>query len=112
MSRNRLSIPLVALVLCATGAFILACSPAPTSATEANKALVRRYVDQLTQVNEDELAAGIRGLVANEHLVAEGAGIAGVAAALAGRVDLRGRRVAIVVTGANIDLDRLRTVLA
>jgi threonine dehydratase len=73
--------------------------------------LVRRYVDDLTQVSEEDLAEGIRGLVANEHLIAEGAGIAGVAAALAGRVDLKGRRVAIVVSGANIDAERLRTIL-
>jgi len=73
--------------------------------------LVRRYVDDLTQVSEEDLVDGIRGLVANEHLIAEGAGIAGVAAALAGRVDLKGRRVAIVVSGANIDAERLRTIL-
>jgi threonine dehydratase len=73
--------------------------------------LVRRYVDDLAQVSEEDLAEGIRGLVANEHLIAEGAGIAGVAAALAGRVDLKGRRVAIVVSGANIDAERLRTIL-
>ncbi len=74
--------------------------------------LVRRYVDGLVQVSEDELMAGIRGLIAHEHLVAEGAGIAGVAATLAGRIDPKGRHVAIVVSGANIDLDRLRAVLA
>ena len=73
--------------------------------------LVRRYVDELAQVSEAELAEGLRGLVTHEHLIAEGAGIAGVAAALAGRVDLKGRRVAIVVSGANIDVERLRTIL-
>ena len=74
--------------------------------------LVRRYVDELAQVSEDDLKEGIRGLVAHEHLIAEGAGIAGVAAALARRVDLKGRRVAIVVSGANIDVERLRQILA
>ncbi len=73
--------------------------------------LVRRYVDELAQVSEDDLKDGIRGLVAEEHLIAEGAGIAGLAAALARRVDLKGRRVAIVVSGANIDVERLRAIL-
>jgi threonine dehydratase len=73
--------------------------------------LVRRYVDELTQVSEDDLKEGIRGLVTQEHLIAEGAGIAGVAAALARRADLKGRRVAIVVSGANIDVERLRAIL-
>jgi threonine dehydratase len=73
--------------------------------------LVRRYVDELTQVSEDDLAEGIRGLAAQEHLIAEGAGIAGVAAVLAHRVDLKGRRVAVVVSGSNIDIERLRAIL-
>ncbi len=73
--------------------------------------LVRRYVDELAQVSEDDLVEGIRGLVAHEHQVAEGAGAAAVAAALAHRVDLKGRHVAIVVSGANIDAERLRNIL-
>lgn len=73
--------------------------------------LVRRYVDELAQVSEDDLKEGIRGLVAHEHLIAEGAGIAAVAAALAGRVDLEGRRGALIVSGANIDVERLRAIL-
>jgi len=73
--------------------------------------LVRRYVDELVQVSESDLEEGIRGLVANEHLIAEGAGIAGVAAALAGRTHLKGRRVAVIVSGANIDVERLRALL-
>jgi threonine dehydratase len=73
--------------------------------------LVRRHVDDLTQVSEERLADGIRGLVANERVIAEGAGIAGVAAVLAGRLDLKGRRVAIVVSGGNIDTERLRAIL-
>ncbi len=74
--------------------------------------LVRRYVDELVQASEDDLLAGIRGLVAREHLIAEGAGVAGVAAALGRRANLEGRHVAIVVSGANIDVDRLRAILA
>ncbi len=74
--------------------------------------LVRRYVDDLVQVSENALEEGIRGLATREHLIAEGAGIAGVAAVLSKRVDLKGRRAAVIVTGANIDGDRLRKILA
>jgi threonine dehydratase len=74
--------------------------------------LVRLYVDGLVQVGEEELRAGIRGLVADEHLVAEGAGIAGVAAVLAGRTDLNGRRAAVIVSGANIDTGLLARILS
>jgi threonine dehydratase len=73
--------------------------------------MVRRTIDHIALVSEEELAAGIRGLAAEEHLIAEGAGIAGVAGATSGRLDLRGRLVAVVLSGANIDVARLRTLL-
>ncbi len=49
MFHNRSFIVLVALVLLAMSAIVVACAPAPTPvpATEANKALVRRYVEQV-----------------------------------------------------------------
>jgi threonine dehydratase len=73
---------------------------------------IRDLVDDVVTVSEDELAAGLRGLVAEEHLVAEGAGIAAAAAVAAGRVELTGRRAAVVVSGANIDTRTLTTVLS
>ncbi len=74
--------------------------------------IVRRVVDRLALVSEQDLAAGIQGLVREEHLIAEGAGIAAVAAVLGGAVDLRGRRAVLVVSGSNIDATRLADLLA
>ena len=61
----------------------------------------------------DEPAKASRPFEKNRtgFVIAEGAGIAGVAAVLAGRLDLKGRRVAIVVSGGNIDTERLRAIL-
>lgn len=73
--------------------------------------LARRVVDRFVLVGEDDLVGGLRALVAHEHLIAEGAGIAAIAAVLTRKVDVSGRRVAVVLSGANIDLDRLRAVL-
>jgi threonine dehydratase len=73
---------------------------------------IRDLVDEVVTVSEDDLAAGLRGLVGQEHLIAEGAGVAAVAAVAAGRVDLPGRRVAVVVSGANIDTRTLTRVLS
>ena len=58
MFHNRSFIVLVALALLVTGAIVLACAPAPTPTptptpvppTEANKALVRRYMEQAWNV--------------------------------------------------------------
>ena len=74
--------------------------------------LIRRYVDRIVTVGEDDLAAAIVGLVEKEHLIAEGAGAAASAAIASGRVDVGGRRVAVIVSGSNIDRTRLMSVLA
>jgi len=74
--------------------------------------MVQRLVDRMVQVSEEQMADAIRGLVAREHVIAEGAGAAAVGAALGGRIDLKGQRAAIVVTGSNIDADRLATLLS
>jgi threonine dehydratase len=72
--------------------------------------IVQRCVDEIVTVTEDELARGLRGLVGEEHLVAEGAGAAAAAAVLAGKVASPGP-LAAIVSGANIDLNRLTRVL-
>ena len=69
--------------------------------------LAREVVGRFVLASEEDLARGIRGLLAQEHLVAEGAGIAGVAALLGRRLDVRGRSAVVIVSGANIDLTRL-----
>jgi threonine dehydratase len=73
--------------------------------------LVRRHVDRVVSVSEDVLVRAIQGLAAEEHLIAEGAGAAATAAVLSKSVVASGQRAIVLVTGANIDLGRLRDVL-
>lgn len=73
--------------------------------------LVQRTIARVVRVSEDEVERGMRGLAGEEHLIAEGAGAVAVAAVLAGKVPTEGRRVAVLVTGANVDLHRLVTAL-
>lgn len=73
--------------------------------------IVQALVRTMTMVGERELREAIRHLVRYEHLVAEGAGAAGVAAVAAGHVPSRGRTTAVVVSGANIDIDRLAAII-
>lgn len=75
--------------------------------------LVKRHVSELLQVTEDDIASAIRWLVTNHGLVAEGAGAVPVAAILTDIVPdeyLDGDVVALV-TGRNIALDTLSTIL-
>jgi threonine dehydratase len=71
---------------------------------------VRDLVNRVVAVPEADLRAGVRELLAKEHLVAEGAGVAGVAA-VAAALTPRGLRTAVVVSGSNIDLSRLKECL-
>lgn len=68
--------------------------------------IVRQVVDQIVVVDEPMLRDALAGIFTNEHLVVEGAAATGPAAILGGQLDLRGN-VAVVLTGANIDRDRL-----
>jgi len=73
---------------------------------------IQRLVDRIVTVSEDNLASAIVGLVEFEHLIAEGAGAAAVAAILGRRAILSGRRVGVIVSGSNIDRARLAGILS
>ena len=72
--------------------------------------IVRDVVDQIVTVDEPLLRRALAGVVTNEHLVIEGAAAAGPAAILGGHLDLKGT-VAVILTGANIDADKLCSAL-
>jgi threonine dehydratase len=73
--------------------------------------LVRRLVDRVVTVSDAEMAHAIRALVAGEHLIAEGAGAAGLAGVLSGKAQAKGR-TAVVISGGNIDAERLTEILS
>jgi threonine dehydratase len=74
--------------------------------------IIRKYVDEVVEVTEEEIADGIFHCVQNSHLVVEGAGAAGVAALLAGKIKTRPDDVVCaVLCGGNIDANMLARVL-
>lgn len=73
--------------------------------------IVREVVDEIVLVDEPQLRRALAGVVTNEHVLIEGAAAAGPAAILGGQIALRGN-VAVVLTGANIDADRLIDILS
>jgi threonine dehydratase len=72
--------------------------------------IVRGVVDEIVVVEEEDLRRALGGVVTREHLVIEGAAAAGPAALLSGRVQARGN-VAVVLSGANIDVGTLAPLL-
>ena len=73
--------------------------------------IVRRLVGRIALVSERQLGDTIGGLVREERLITEGAGAAAAAAILSGAVETRSRRTAVILSGANIDLDKLKTLI-
>ena len=73
-------------------------------------AIIQQLVDRIVTVSEQDLAAAIVGLVEAEHLIAEGAGAAATAALVGARIEVRDRRVGVILSGANIDRARLASL--
>lgn len=63
-------------------------------------------------VTDAAIAEALRLVLATTHTLVEGAGAAGLAGLLALREELAGKTVAVVLSGANIDAETLRRVLA
>ena len=73
--------------------------------------MVRRYVDEVVTVSEDEIAAAILALMEKQKLVAEGAGAVGIAAAMYHKVNTEGKTVCALLSGGNVDVTMLERIL-
>lgn len=73
--------------------------------------LLRAYVDDIVAVTEEEIAHAMVILLERAKLMVEGAGATPLAALLAGRLPAAGRKVALVLSGGNVDLNLLTHVL-
>jgi threonine dehydratase len=69
-------------------------------------------IDEVVLVSEEETRAAVFTLLELAQLVVEGAGAVGIAALLAGKVDLKGRKVVSVLTGANVDMSLLFEIMS
>ncbi len=79
---------------------------------EVTMPFIKEFVDEIVTVTEDEIASGIAHCVQNVKLVVEGAGAAGIAALLAGKINVKKDDVVCtVLCGGNIDGNLLSRVL-
>jgi threonine dehydratase len=79
---------------------------------DASLEIVLENVDHIVQVSEDQIRDAMRIFFTDTHNVAEGAGAAGLAAAMKEKEALRGKRVGLVITGGNVDRAVFAKVLA
>ena len=68
-------------------------------------------IDEIVLVSEAETRAAVFTLLELAQLIVEGSGAVGIAALLAGKVDLAGRKVVAVLSGANIDASLLFQIM-
>ena len=73
--------------------------------------LVRQYVDDVVTVKEGEIASAILTVLEKQKLVAEGAGAVGIAAAMYGKVDVKGKKVCALLSGGNVDVTMLERII-
>jgi len=73
--------------------------------------ILRRGLDDVVTLGEDELAEGIRLALRATHNLAEGAGAASLMAAMAERDRLAGKKVVCVMSGGNVDRATLKGIL-
>lgn len=73
--------------------------------------IVRRLVDDIILVSDDEMERAVSMLINIEKTVAEGAGAAGLAAVMAAPERFRGANVGLVLSGGNIDTRLIASVL-
>jgi threonine dehydratase len=74
--------------------------------------ILKRALDDVITLTEDELAEGVRLALRTTHNLAEGAGAASLMAAMKLRGRLAGKKVVAVMSGGNIDTARLGRILA
>lgn len=92
----------------ATFADGMACKEPPEEALE----IVLAGAADVVTVSEDEIAEAIRLLYSATHNVAEGAGAAAYAALMRHRHRFQTKKVAVIMTGGNIDRELMAMVLA
>lgn len=78
-----------------------------TSIGEPNFELIRRHVDDVVTVSEAAIVAAMRTIWETMKIIIEPSAAVPYAAIMEGKVDVRGRRSGIIVSGGNVDLDAL-----
>src|SRR6185312_15974778 len=73
---------------------------------------VKRYAEDVVVIDDDAIARAVPELLLNTKLLAETAGAAATAAVLPRAIPVReGERVAVIVSGGNIDIPKLSGLL-
>ena len=70
-------------------------------------AIIQRYVDDIVTVSEEAIVTAMRTIWETMKIVIEPSAAVPYAAILEPKIDISGKRVGIILTGGNVDLDAL-----
>jgi threonine dehydratase len=78
-----------------------------TNISQRTFSIIRRYVDDVVTVSEETIVAAMRTIWETMKIVIEPSAAVPYAAILERKIDIGGRKVGIILTGGNVDLDAL-----
>jgi threonine dehydratase len=78
-----------------------------TNVGAPNFPIIQRYVDDIVTVSEESIVAAMRTIWETMKIIIEPSGAVPYAAILEGKIDIGGRRVGLIISGGNVDLDAL-----
>src|SRR5206468_2472865 len=78
-----------------------------TNVGERNFPIIQRYVDDIVTVSEDAIILAMRTIWETMKIIIEPSAAVPYAAIIESRIDIGGKRVGIILTGGNVDLDAL-----
>ena len=73
--------------------------------------MVKKYVDEVVLVSEEEIKNGMLHAFYEEHFILEGAAAVGIAAILSNKIDISNQKAAIILTGTNISNDDFLSII-
>ncbi|OCL27019.1 threonine ammonia-lyase [Orenia metallireducens] len=74
--------------------------------------IISKYVDEIVTVDDEEIAYAISILLERAKLIVEGAGATALAAVLNNKASLQGKKIAVILSGGNIDLDMISAIIS
>jgi threonine dehydratase len=78
-----------------------------TNIGEPNFAVIQRYVDEIVTVSEEAIVSAMRTIWETMKIVIEPSAAVPYAAMIENKVEIRGKRVGVILTGGNVDVDAL-----
>jgi threonine dehydratase len=78
-----------------------------TNVGEPNFPIIQRYVDDIVTVSEEAITSAMRTIWETMKIIIEPSAAVPYAAIVESKIDIAGKRVGIILTGGNVDLDAL-----